>query len=95
MCPGPVGEPLRPARLRIGVVGRSQHRDEDMGAPLYADRGVEHRHRVASKVDEQLLAGRVRLPHGRRDGFAPIAVQVAEPTVAVAIGVLGPVFLPQ
>jgi hypothetical protein len=66
-----------------------------MGAPLYADRGVEHRHRVASKVDEQLLAGRVRLPHGRRDGFAPIAVEVAEPTVAVAIGVLGPVFLPQ
>jgi hypothetical protein len=31
----------------------------------------------------------VRLPHGRRDGFAPIAVEVAEPTVAVAIGVLG------
>ena len=37
----------------------------------------------------------MRLPHGGRDGLAPIAVKVAEPAVAVAVGVLGSVFLPQ
>ena len=62
--PDPIGKSFRPARLRIGVVGRSQHRDEDMGAPLYSKRGVEYRHRVASEVDEQLLGGPMRLPHG-------------------------------
>jgi hypothetical protein len=69
--PDPVGEPFRPARLGIGVIGCSQNRDEDMGVTLRLYRGVEYRHRVASKVDEQLLSGPVRLTHGRRDGFAP------------------------
>ena len=95
MRPDPVGKPFRPARLGIGVVGCSQHRDEDMGAPLRPCRGVEYRHRVARKVDEQLLGGPMRLAHGRRDGFAPTAVELAEPAVAVAVRVLGPVLLPQ
>src|SRR6266480_3310985 len=40
--------------LGKGVVGCSQHRHEDMGKALRASRGVEHRHCVASEVDEQL-----------------------------------------
>jgi hypothetical protein len=47
--------------------------------------GIFGHSRVASEVDEQLLGGPMRLPHGRRDGFAPIAVEVAEPAVAVAV----------
>ena len=93
--PNPVGKPFRPAGLRVGVVGRSQHRDEDMSASLYAAGGIEHRHRVAGKVDEQLLGGAMRLPHGWRDGLAPLPVKIAKPAVAVTISVLGPVFLPQ
>ena len=95
MRPNPVGKPFRPAGLRVGVVGRSQHRDEDMSASLYAAGGIEHRHRVAGKVDEQLLGGAMRLPHGWRDGLAPLPVKIAKPAVAVTISVLGPVFLPQ
>ena len=95
MRPDPVGKPFRPARLRIGVVGRSQHRDEDMSTPFRSRRGIEDRHRVASEVDKQLLGRPVRLPHCGRDGLAPKPVEVAESAVAVAVGVLGPVLLPQ
>ena len=89
MSADPVGQPLAPAGLGVGVVGGAQHRDEDLGAPLLAGRGVEHRHRVAGIVDEQLLAGSMRLAHRRRDGLAPFPIEVAEAAVAVAVGVLG------
>jgi hypothetical protein len=60
----PVGEPLRPARLGVGAVRGSQHRNEDVGALLGPGGGVEDRHRVAGEVHEQLLAGAMRLAHG-------------------------------
>jgi hypothetical protein len=50
---------------------------------------------IAGEVHEQLLAGRVGLPHGRRDAVAPFDVEVAEPAVAVAVGMMAAVFLPQ
>ena len=91
----PVRQPLAPAGLGIGVVRGPQHRDEDLGlAHLPGDR-VEHRHGVAGEVHEQLLAGDMGLAHGRRDAAAPFAVEVAEPAVAVAVGMLAAIFLPQ
>jgi hypothetical protein len=56
---------------------------------------VEHRHGIASEVHEQLFAGCMGLPHGRRDPVAPFDVEIAEPAVAVAVGMKAPVFLPQ
>ena len=80
----------------MGVVGRPQHRDEDVGATFHSGRGVEHRHRIAGKIDEQLLGGPMYLAHGRRDRAPPSPIKIAEkPAVAIAVGVLGPVFLPQ
>jgi hypothetical protein len=35
------------------------------------------------------------LPHGRGDALAPLAIEVTEPAIAVAVRMLGPVLLPQ
>jgi len=45
----PIGKPFRPARFRIGVVGCSEHGDEDMGGTLSIRYLIEHRHRVAER----------------------------------------------
>jgi hypothetical protein len=91
----PLGQCLAPARFRVGVIGSPQHGDEDVGATLLTRRGVEHRHGVAGPIDEQLLASGMRLPHRRRHGLAPIAIEVAKAAIAVAVDVLGLVLLPQ
>ena len=58
-------------------------------------RRIKHRDGVARPVDEQLLAGKMRLPHRRRDALPPVAVALAEPAVGVALGVLGAILLPE
>ena len=80
----PLRQRLAPAGLGVGVIGRPQHRDEDVSASLLTGRGVEHRHRVAGPIDEQLLAGSMRLPHRRRDRLQPIPIELAEVTVSGA-----------
>ena len=95
VSPDPVRQPLAEAGFGIGVVRGPQNRDEDLGlAHLPGDR-IEHRHGVAGKVHEQLLAGGMGLAHGRRHAAAPFAVEVAEPAVAVAVGMLAAIILPQ
>ena len=79
---------LRPGRFRIGVAGRAEHGDEQLAAVDHlAGRPVDHLKRRAGVVDEQPLAGDMRLPHGRRQAPLPGAVELAEPAVAVAVGV--------
>jgi len=96
MAADPVGEPLRPGRLRIGEARCAEHRDEDLrGAPLAAEPVDHHRHAVARIVDEQLVAGRVRLAHRHRQPAFPAAVQLAESAVAIPFGLACDVFLPQ
>ena len=91
----PIGEPLRPARLGIGVVGRPERSDEDVGGTLRVRYLIEYRHRVAGIIDEQLFPGRVRLTHRRRDGLAPFAIEIAEAAVTVTVRLLRAVLLPQ
>src|SRR5207247_1357244 len=62
---------------------------------LLAGCWIKDRQSVAGPVDEQLLTGKMRLPHRRRDALPPVAVPLAEPAVGEASGVLGPVLLPQ
>ena len=95
MAADPVRQPLAPADLRVGQAGGAEHGDEDLRRPHLAGRRVDHRQRLPGEVDEQLVAGEVGLAHGQRHAAAPGGVEVAEPAVAVALGVLGPVFLPQ
>ena len=91
----PVGQRLAPARLGVGVVRRAERRDEDVRACSSPVVGSNTGDRVARPVDEQLLAGKMRLPHRRRDALPPVAVALAEPAVGVAFGVLGAILLPE
>ena len=91
----PVGEPLRPGRLGIGVAGGPECGDEQLGCHHLSGQAVDHLQGRAGIVDEQPLAGDMGLPHGRRQPRLPGAVEVAETTVAVAVGVRGAVLLPE
>jgi hypothetical protein len=55
----------------------------------------DHRHRVAGIIDEQLVAADMALPHRDRDPLRPGAVQLAKPRIAISVGVLLDVLVPQ
>jgi len=82
-------------RLGVGVVRRPQHSDDHLRRAQLAGAAVRHLHRLPGIVHQQPLAGRVGLPHGRRQAALPAAAKLAPAAVAVAAGVDGPVFLPK
>ena len=90
----PIRQRLAPATFRVRVVGGAQHGDEDVGLALLAGRRIDHRHRVAGEVDEQLFGWSVRLAHRCRDRPLPRTVEIAEPAVAIALGLLATILLP-
>jgi hypothetical protein len=65
------------------------------GAPLASEPVDHHRHAVTRIVDEQLVAGRMRLAHRHRQAAFPGAVKLAEPRIAIPVGLTRDVFLPQ
>jgi hypothetical protein len=91
----PVGQRLGPARLGVSVAGGSHHSDEDLRCSDLAGAPVEQFDRLSGVVDEQALAGGMRLPHGRRQPALPAAIELAPAAVAVAVGRGLPVLLPQ
>ena len=92
----PVGQRLRPGRLGEGEARRAQHRDEDLRhADLAGEPVNDDRNAVAGVIDEQPLAGGVRLAHRHRQRLLEGPVQLAEPRVAVAARAGGDVFVPQ
>src|SRR5271157_423427 len=92
----PVGERLRPGRLGEGEARGAQHGDEDLRYADFAGEAVDDdRHAVAGVIDEQPLAGRVRLAHRHRQRLLEGAIELAEPRVAVAVRVGGDIFVPQ
>src|SRR6476620_6511297 len=56
---------------------------------------IEHSHRVACKIHEQLFARRMRLAHRRRHAPTPVAVEAAKPAVAKPIRLVGAVLQPE
>lgn len=60
-----------------------------------AGMGVDHVNRVPGAIDEQLLARRITLSHHGRELAFPPRIQLAEPGIAVALGLIGAIFLPQ
>ena len=92
----PVGQRLRPGRLGEGEARCAEHGHEDLRHADFAGEPVDDdRHAVAGVVDEQPLAGGVRLAHRHRQRLLEGPVELAEPRVAVAAGVGGDVFVPQ
>src|SRR4029077_14982786 len=66
-----------------------------MRPTLLARRGINDRCRITRPIDEQFLAGEMRLAHRRRQLLTPINKCLAEPCVAVAVWLLGEMLLPQ
>lgn len=64
-----------------------------MDAPAPRQRPTAARWLRRARVDEQLLSRPIRLPHGRRDRLAPFPIGIAEPAVAMPVGVLRAIFL--
>lgn len=50
---------------------------------------------VAGVIDKQLVAAGVGLPHRHRDARGPAAVQLAEPRIAISVGMPLSVLVPQ
>jgi hypothetical protein len=91
----PVRQGLRPGRLGVGVVGRAQHRDEDLGIAYLTGRGIDNADLLARVVDEHLVAGHVMLAHHRRQPPLELPIKIAEARVAVAVQMSLAVLLPQ
>ena len=72
-----------------------QNRDEDFAVARLSGHRIKHRNGVAGKIHEQLLTGRMRLAHGRRDPATPFAVEIAEPAIAIAVDLAAAILLPQ
>ena len=75
----PVGQRLRPGRLGEGEARGPQHGDEDLRHADFAGEPIDDdRHAVAGVIDEQPLAGGVRLTHRHRQRLLEGSIELAE-----------------
>ena len=91
----PIGEALRPGGFGIGVAAGAEHRDEHGRRAHFTGGWVVNRDRVTGVVDEQLLAGAMLVAEHDVLTLQPTAVQAAVAAVAVAVGPLFTVLLPE
>ncbi|MFO0613021.1 MAG: hypothetical protein U0414_10555 [Polyangiaceae bacterium] len=82
-----VGDRLRVRRLDERVVGRTEHRDEQLDLDDLATLRVDVVRLLAGVVDEHLVAADMRLSHRRRPTREPLAVDTAELRVPISVGV--------
>jgi hypothetical protein len=65
-------------------------------ASFYDPQAIDNdRNAVTGVIDEQALAGGVRLAHRHRQRLLEGQIELAEPRVAVAAGIGGDIFVPQ
>jgi len=80
----PVRERLRPARMRKSEARRAEHGDKDLCLADLATQPVDdNRNSIAGVIDEQPFAGRMRLPHRRRQLRFKAAIELAKSRIAV------------
>ena len=91
----PVGQLLGGGRLGVGEAAGAEHGDEQLDAPQFPRVPVDQRWPLPGEVDERLLAGPVDLPHRRPQPPRPLAVDLAELAVAVAVRMDLGVLLPE
>jgi len=92
----PIRQPLGPGRLGIGEVRGAEHGNEDPGLPDLPGQPVDdHRCPVAGVIDEQLFAAGMGLAHRDRELALPRPIEIAEAGIAVSVGVLLDVLVPQ
>ncbi len=81
--------------LGIGVVARAKYGHEDAGLPHLARGTINHRDRLPSVVNEDLLPCAVLLTQRYIELALPLPVELAEPAVPVPLGAGLPVLLPE
>ena len=91
----PVRQLLAPHRLGVGEARRAQDGDKDLHRDHLAGATIDDLAGAAGEIDEQLLAGDMRLAHRRLQPARPSPVQVAVPGIAEPVGRAGPILLPQ
>ena len=92
----PIWQLLAPGRFGIGVAGCAQHGHEDLRLKDFSREAIPDRYGLSAVIDEQFLAGTVRLAHGKLQRLGEPAVERAE--LAITVGVIAvsiPVFLPE
>ena len=91
----PVRQLLAPHRLGVGEARCAQDGDKDLHWDDLAGAAIDDLAGAAGEIDEQLLAGDMRLAHRRLQPARPSPVQVAVPGIAEPVGRAGPILLPQ
>ena len=91
----PAGQCLTKAGLCVGVAACAQAGHEYLRLSNSSGLPVNYRHRLPGVVHKHLLPGLVLLPHAQIQLLFPPAVELTELAVAVAVGMVLPVLLPQ
>lgn len=91
----PISQPLGPSGLGVGIVGGTEHRDEDLRFADFAGVSIDHRDRLAGLVYEQLLTGPVILAHDPIELALPAPIRLTEPAGLQTLRVNSLVLLPQ
>jgi hypothetical protein len=73
---------------RVGVVTGSEDADEEFHRGHRTGGGIDDPRLLPGVIDEDLLPGPMVLTHGEAVAGQPAAVEIAEPRVAVAGGML-------
>ena len=80
----PVRQFLRPGRLGVSVIGGAKDGDKDLRFAHDPGCAIDDHDFLAGVIDKYLVAGRMVLPHGRRQAPLEFPEQIAEATVAIA-----------
>ena len=74
---------------------RAMGGDKDLGLVHLAGLWINHLRRNAGVIDEHLLASHMALAHGHIELTLPGEVQGTKLALAITVGMVGPIFLPQ
>jgi hypothetical protein len=91
----PVRQFLRPGRLGVSVIGGAKDGDKDLRFTHDPGCAIDDHDFLAGVIDKYLVAGRMVLPHGRRQAPLELPEQIAEATVAIASRVNHAILFPE
>ena len=91
----PVRQFLRPGRLGVSVIGGAKDSDKDLRFTHDPGCAIDDPDSLAGVIDKYLVAGRMVLPHGRRQAPLELPEQIAEAAIAITCRVNRAILFPQ